>query len=633
MSNISTITYNGSIIAQTEEDDNIIVTYDGKTIANVGVGETKTLLCANKGMNTNLTIGSKTLLCKLKEMATNVIINVATPTAYAVYSETDNSLTFYKTTDTITEGLPYRGKAATAVYTGFEDGSRPWSGKASSITSVTVADEGIAPTSTVLWFNNFNNCTSMDLAKLDTSNVTSMFGMFASCQTLKSLDLSKFNTQNVTNIDSFASKCDSLTEIILGPNFGQEGHPTSGIFYVENYIETTITGANSFMAAYNWVSDNRMYVGVTSATLSYPEKVEVGKTANPTLTINPSNYTQDGTTVTYSITSGSSYASVNSSTGVVTGKAAGTATIKVTIVGANGKTTTASVNITVVDYRFNVTYNPNGGKFGSSTANNTVGYKVNTSGEPTVTSGTYTEPSKEGYNFAGWYTNSACTNGNEFDITDITEGNNQTYTVYAKWNIKLPIAYAVYSADDGSFTFYKTTDTITEGSTYNGKTATAVYTGFETDVYNNYADTPWHSYRKSITSVMFVDEIAPISMSCWFAQFENCTSIDLAKLDTSNVTKMTNMFYGCKTLTSLDVSNFNTTKVTNMKGLFGFCLALNTLKFGENWSTENVIDMSNMFYNCKTLTLDCSGWNVDNVTKYTSFNTFAKGIVAPTWVN
>lgn len=88
MANISTITYNGKVIAETEEAGNVVVTYGGKTIANMGAGETKTFSCNGKVMKTNLYIGAKTLLCEMSQMISDVIVAVksAFPSAPSAYN-------------------------------------------------------------------------------------------------------------------------------------------------------------------------------------------------------------------------------------------------------------------------------------------------------------------------------------------------------------------------------------------------------------------------------------------------------------------------------------------------------------------------------------------------------------------
>ena len=53
--------------------------------------------------------------------------------------------------------------------------------------------------------------------------------------------------------------------------------------------------------------------------------------------------------------------------------------------------------------------------------------------------------------------------------------------------------------------------------------------------------------------------------------------LDLSIFDTSQVTRMDWMFFGCSILTSLDVSNFDTSNVTDMFGMFCECPAWNTV--------------------------------------------------------
>ncbi|MCD8300177.1 MAG: BspA family leucine-rich repeat surface protein, partial [Clostridiales bacterium] len=147
-------------------------------------------------------------------------------------------------------------------------------------------------------------------------------------------------------------------------------------------------------------------------------------------------------------------------------------------------------------------------------------------------------------------------------------------------------AFAVYSADDNSLRFYKQEDMPETGDTYNNLKVTAVYTGLEEDTYSQ-SKVPWYSYRSDITSVSVVDTVSPVSTAYWFYGFEACTSMDVAKLDISNVTNMYEMFCQCTSLTSLDVSNFDTGNVTNMANMFYQCTSLTSLDV-SNFDTGNV---------------------------------------------
>ena len=82
----------------------------------------------------------------------------------------------------------------------------------------------------------------------------------------------------------------------------------------------------------------------------------------------------------------------------------------------------------------------------------------------------------------------------------------------------------------------------------------------------------------------------------------------------SGVTSMSQMFYNCRSLTSLDLSHFNTSNVTSMSQMFYNCRSLTSLDL-SHFDTSNVTNMRGMFYNCNSLTsLDLSGWNTSKVT-------------------
>ena len=117
----------------------------------------------------------------------------------------------------------------------------------------------------------------------------------------------------------------------------------------------------------------------------------------------------------------------------------------------------------------------------------------------------------------------------------------------------------------------------------------------------------------AIKSVVFDKSFktyAPTSLKGFFAWLTNLETIkDLKYLNTEQVTDMSNMFYGCSALTSLDVTHFNTAKVTNMNYMFYRCSALSSLDL-SNFNTAIVTNMSYMFFNCANLSsLDLSNFN------------------------
>ena len=103
-----------------------------------------------------------------------------------------------------------------------------------------------------------------------------------------------------------------------------------------------------------------------------------------------------------------------------------------------------------------------------------------------------------------------------------------------------------------------------------------------------------------------------------FAYLTNVESLDLSKLDTSNITSMSKMFYKSSGLKNIDFSNFNTSNVTNMSSMFEGCSSLTSLDL-SNFDTLNVISMGSMFLGCSSLiTLDLSNFNTSKVTNMSS---------------
>ena len=78
------------------------------------------------------------------------------------------------------------------------------------------------PQSTKFWFLNLKKLEEIEgLTNLNTSEVTTMMGMFDGCKSLTSLDLSNFNTENVQDMRGMFDGCKSLTSLNLS-NFKTE---------------------------------------------------------------------------------------------------------------------------------------------------------------------------------------------------------------------------------------------------------------------------------------------------------------------------------------------------------------------------------------------------------------------------
>ena len=104
-------------------------------------------------------------------------------------------------------------------------------------------------------------------------------------------------------------------------------------------------------------------------------------------------------------------------------------------------------------------------------------------------------------------------------------------------------------------------------------------------------------------------------MSLMFHDVRNLTSLNLSNFDTSKVTDMHNMFYGMSNLTTLNLSNFDTSKVTNMGNMFSSMTNLTSLNL-SSFNTSEVTNMGFMFYGIPNLTsLDLSNFDTSKTTK------------------
>ena len=125
------------------------------------------------------------------------------------------------------------------------------------------------------------------------------------------------------------------------------------------------------------------------------------------------------------------------------------------------------------------------------------------------------------------------------------------------------------------------------------------------------------SYKcsQSTSKVVFkdFDTSAVTDMSSMFYGC-NLSTLDLSSFDTSAVTNMNEMFRYCNRLTTLDLSSFDTSAVTNMGGMFKYCNRLTTLDL-SSFDTSAVNFMAGMFDNCDRLTtLDLSSFDTSAVT-------------------
>lgn len=148
-------------------------------------------------------------------------------TAFAVYSEDDHSLMFYKRRGVPQVGDLFNDRHVTEVYTGFETASYgprgpdtgnyiPWAAVADEVFSAKVIDCGIAPVSIAHWFDYFHNMRACDLEKLIARDIGSMDGTFFEDIALSSLVLPTSSFDSLCDAYSAFTNCGSLTGFDIG---------------------------------------------------------------------------------------------------------------------------------------------------------------------------------------------------------------------------------------------------------------------------------------------------------------------------------------------------------------------------------------------------------------------------------
>ena len=92
-------------------------------------------------------------------------------------------------------------------------------------------------------------------------------------------------------------------------------------------------------------------------------------------------------------------------------------------------------------------------------------------------------------------------------------------------------------------------------------------------------------------------------MSCIFYECSSLLSIpDISKWNTSNIINMNYLFGKCKNIENIpDISNQNTSNVKYMQGIFMECKSLKSLPDISKWDTSNIKFMGGIFTNLSSL--------------------------------
>ena len=134
---------------------------------------------------------------------------------------------------------------------------------------------------------------------------------------------------------------------------------------------------------------------------------------------------------------------------------------------------------------------------------------------------------------------------------------------------------------------------------------------------------------KKLTSIENLSLLDTSKVTTMYYMFYGCSglpSIDLSDFDTSNVTTMASMFNYCDGLKSIDLSGFDTSKVTDMSHMFYCCSSLPSIDLSD-FDTSKVTTMYYMFYACSSLpSIDLSDFDTSNVTTMASMFNYCDGL-------
>ena len=175
--------------------------------------------------------------------------------------------------------------------------------------------------------------------------------------------------------------------------------------------------------------------------------------------------------------------------------------------------------------------------------------------------------------------------------------------------------YTYTDVDNGDNTITRTiiSDTLPTSISFSGKTGLVSLEYLNTSNVTNMNNMFYGCNNLKLIDLSSFDTSQVTSMKYMFNTCSSLTSLDGSSFDTSNVTDMEGMFYDCNNLTSLDVSNFDTSKVNNMRVMFNNCSSLTSLDV-SSFDTSNVTRMDRMFNNCNKLTsLNVSNFDTSNV--------------------
>ena len=434
-------------------------------------------------------------------------------------------------------------------------------------------------------------------------------------------DGNEFNPNNLSsNITVYAKWKQNVFDVTYNANGGTFGsNTTNQVAYeitrgtVTKYSHTSNisdAGVQSGNYGNNWTSANITGTERGDTTKAHVVTIEGASSLHVVLTYAGESVNRDWV----SLWAGSHpdyTAAVNYSTGVrlgsnITGKYG----------GGTGTTVEGDIEGDTVTFAF---------KSDGSGVGNGYGYYAVITGEGNiaiVVSGTYSEPTKTDYAFKGWYTDQACTDGNEFNPDSLSSD----ITVYAKWLLKestfLPgqdfnaklkrlsgQSNATASTTNTTITSFEKTNILSITPTDDNIVSTR---DSIVPIYAWYNNGVIYYYTTAVNTYLNADARG------MFEYMKAFSNADLSLINTSRTTDMNWMFFDTgynATTFSLDLSGWDVSNVVNMQCMFydlGYSATTWSIRGLEDWDVSSVTTMAGMFKyagrNATIFNLDLSDW-------------------------
>ena len=604
----------------------------------------------------------------------------AEPVAFAVYSDDDKSLRFYKRTVVPAVGSTFEGRTVTQTYRDVEnltianhavDGHGlafegvPWASVASSVERVEFVDE-IAPQTLMGFFSNMSSLTTdgVSLKNLDTTKAANASGMFYGCSSLTSLDLSGLDFSSYQIVNSMLNGCSSLVSVTLPRDLHSAknlGHMFYGCAKLQNVDLSPLAGASPQYA-------DCVFMGCTALMgVSGFDGIDFSKCETLASMFESCTSLRELDTSKLDASSAANVSRMFFHNGLLTSLDLSRFSLASAVDAQclfDGCTSLKEIE-GLADWNLGNAKNVLQMFYGCQSLEDIDMSKWHLAPTDSIQATFYNCFEIKELDLTGWDLSSVEYEWRLFTgcrkLEKITFGEKWKWATYGvlptpdpqyikdatgKWydastgaafspaGIPAGVAatyvatdpktaFAVYSADDNSLDFYKRMDVPTAGSTFEGKAATEVYTGIlDKTVYvdsNKYPHGPWEPRSFDVGSVHIVDNgIRPKTVAGWFSFFGNCSTFSgLEKLDLSDCSDAEYLFYRCTKLTSISLPAWDLKVCTNMGGLFESCTHLKSADLSNLKIGPNLESAWFLFSNCLSLeTVNLSGFDTSAFRNY-----------------